>query len=90
MDEMKHFSDDRESQDLSVKEHTNSNDNELPSYDVVWVTERYRADAIKKLIELVNEKMKQGYIPVGGFFMECSEMPCYHRAYQAMMLPKES
>ena len=88
MEEKKHLNDNKSSLSERIKECMESLDSELPSYDVVWVNASYRVDAIKKLTELVNEKMKQGYIPVGGFFVEHSERPSYYYMYQAMVLVK--
>ena len=56
----------------------------LPVYDVVKVISFHHSEIISKLIEDVNEKIKQGYVPIGGIAVVNSH-PTYC-AYQAIML----
>ena len=75
------------------KEIQKSEKSSLPAYDVINVSDSNREDAITKLIELVNEKMKQGYVPVGGFLIERTPVELAVRryfAYQAVMLAERS
>ena len=56
----------------------------LPVYDVVKVVSFHLSDIINQLIHDVNEKIKQGYVPMGGIAVVDSH-PTYC-AYQAIML----
>ena len=60
----------------------------FPIYDVVKVVGFRHSEIIDKLIHTVNEKIAEGYVPVGGIAV-VNAHPTYC-AYQAIMLSKQN
>ena len=61
---------------------------DLPVYDVVKIVSFHHSEIIRELIHEVNEKIKLGYVPLGGIAVVNSH-PTYC-AYQAIMLSKQN